>query len=193
MSRRYEPIDLALVKTYSIGDRAHKASSLHVAPLPDAGASLAALLQSLPDYLGVCFKLREPQCPWKLGGHELRVGTRTLEENCDGLVHCVSLGRREQPIPTGLIHVVHVEAQPPDPGRQISVVTLVEQVRRQSLAGEAVVTPLNVLLGSFQGRHGGQYITLTGHGPPANSLRPPFATFAGHRPNGDGKEYQESG
>ncbi len=52
MTGSYKPIDLTKLTTYSISDRRHLASTMGLAPLPPAGASAKALLQSLPDYLG---------------------------------------------------------------------------------------------------------------------------------------------
>lgn len=50
--RRYEPVDLGRLRTYSIGKRAHKMSKDDVARLPDVGASAAALIDSMPNMLG---------------------------------------------------------------------------------------------------------------------------------------------
>ena len=52
MTRPYKPIDPARIKTHSIQSRRHKASVSAVASLPEAGASAADLLASLPDFLG---------------------------------------------------------------------------------------------------------------------------------------------
>ena len=52
MTRPYNPIDPARIKTYSVQRRAHRASVASVASLPAAGASAADLIDSLPDYLG---------------------------------------------------------------------------------------------------------------------------------------------
>ena len=53
MTKRYQPIDPARIKTISTRDRAHRASVGDVAGLPDAGASAADLLASMPNCLGV--------------------------------------------------------------------------------------------------------------------------------------------
>jgi len=52
MARSYKPVDLSKLRTYSVAARAHRAKVDGSADLPDAGASAAALLDSLPDYLG---------------------------------------------------------------------------------------------------------------------------------------------
>ena len=52
MSRSYKPIDVSLLKTYSIAQRAHKATIARSAALPQAGASASQLLRALPHYLG---------------------------------------------------------------------------------------------------------------------------------------------
>lgn len=51
-SRRYPPVDLDRLRTYSIARRTHKMSTDGLAGLPPAGASAAELLGALPDYLG---------------------------------------------------------------------------------------------------------------------------------------------
>lgn len=52
MARSYKPIDLSKLRTYGVAKRAHRANVDTSLELPDAGASAAALLNSLPDYLG---------------------------------------------------------------------------------------------------------------------------------------------
>lgn len=52
MTHSYEPIDPAHLRTYSIGQRAHKAASAASAGLPPVGASAREWLDSLPHYLG---------------------------------------------------------------------------------------------------------------------------------------------
>lgn len=52
MTRPYQPIDAARIKTYSVGRRRHKVSVTDTAPLPQPGASAAQLLDSWPDHLG---------------------------------------------------------------------------------------------------------------------------------------------
>jgi hypothetical protein len=52
-SKRYQPIDLSGVRTYSIAQRVHKMGLGELAGLPAAGASAAELLGSMPDVLGV--------------------------------------------------------------------------------------------------------------------------------------------
>ncbi len=53
MTRKpYKPVDLSRLRTYSIEDRAHKVSDGMLAGLPEAGASVAALIDSMPDVLG---------------------------------------------------------------------------------------------------------------------------------------------
>lgn len=53
MSRRYKPVDLSRLKTYSIRDRAHKFDVDAVAGLPPKGAGFREWWDSLPPYLGV--------------------------------------------------------------------------------------------------------------------------------------------
>ena len=53
MAKKYEPIDLSRLKTYSIEDRAHKFDLVSMAGLPDSGASFRQWWDSLPAYLGV--------------------------------------------------------------------------------------------------------------------------------------------
>lgn len=52
MTRPYQPIDTARIKTYSISRRTHKAGVNSSASLPAAGASAMALLEAMPDFLG---------------------------------------------------------------------------------------------------------------------------------------------
>jgi len=52
MTRDYKPIDPTRIRTYSARRRPHKASITSLAGLPQAGASAAELLASMPDYLG---------------------------------------------------------------------------------------------------------------------------------------------
>ena len=52
MTRAYQPIDPARIKTYSIRQRLHRARLGPSPPLPDVGASASELLASLPDELG---------------------------------------------------------------------------------------------------------------------------------------------
>lgn len=49
----FDPIDLSKVRTYSQADRQTKVNPAALAGLPEAGASAAELLDSLPDYLAV--------------------------------------------------------------------------------------------------------------------------------------------
>ena len=52
MTRRYRPVDLSRLRTYSIARRAHKARAAQAADLPRPGASARALLDSWPDHFG---------------------------------------------------------------------------------------------------------------------------------------------
>jgi len=57
MSRRYQPIDLGRLKTFSVEQRAHKVEHGAVAACPPAGASFEEWMASLPSFLGAA-KLR---------------------------------------------------------------------------------------------------------------------------------------
>lgn len=50
--KRYQPIDLHSVRTYSIAQRAHKMNVGEQASLPPAGASADEFIRSMPDLLG---------------------------------------------------------------------------------------------------------------------------------------------
>ena len=52
MTRDYQPIDPARIKTYSVKERRHKSHIDSDTSLPQAGASAARLIASFPDYLG---------------------------------------------------------------------------------------------------------------------------------------------
>ncbi len=52
MARSYEPVDASRIRTYSVGQRAHKAESAAAARLPQPGASAREWFESLPQYLG---------------------------------------------------------------------------------------------------------------------------------------------
>lgn len=52
MTRKYKPVDLSKLQTYSAKQRRHKAGVDRAAKLPGAGASAAALIEAMPDYLG---------------------------------------------------------------------------------------------------------------------------------------------
>lgn len=52
MAHEYKPIDLSRIRTYGVEGRSHKAGVDAAARLPKAGASVAGLIESLPDYLG---------------------------------------------------------------------------------------------------------------------------------------------
>jgi hypothetical protein len=83
--RKYQPVDLAKLKTYSVADRAHKADTDRAARLTPPGASAAALLDSLPDYLGaaalrnivaaiVAARRADRPVAVALGAHVVKVG-----------------------------------------------------------------------------------------------------------------------
>lgn len=85
MARPYQPIDPKRIKTIPIRDRSHKASVCSVAGLPEAGASSAELLASMPDYLGakslhaviesiVEARLHDRPVVVAFGAHLLKVG-----------------------------------------------------------------------------------------------------------------------
>lgn len=52
MTRKYTPVDLGRIKTYSAKQRAHKAGVDRLASLPACGASAGDLIDAFPDYLG---------------------------------------------------------------------------------------------------------------------------------------------
>ncbi len=52
MTREYKPTDFSKLTTYSVGQRAHKASVETLTSLPQPGASVANFLESWPAYLG---------------------------------------------------------------------------------------------------------------------------------------------
>lgn len=52
MTRSYEPVDPSRIRTYSVGQRTHKAASSLAARLPEPGSSARDWLASLPNYLG---------------------------------------------------------------------------------------------------------------------------------------------
>lgn len=85
MSRQYQPIDPARLKTYSIRDRQHKAEVSSFARLTRPGATAAELIDSLPHYLGAdefravvdaVVRARKADRPviWSLGAHVVKVG-----------------------------------------------------------------------------------------------------------------------
>lgn len=85
MTRNYEPIDPAALKTYSIRDRAHKAETGAFAKLPAPGASVAELIDSLPRFLGAerfravvdaieAARGAERPVVFALGAHVVKVG-----------------------------------------------------------------------------------------------------------------------
>jgi hypothetical protein len=51
MSKRYQPVDLARLRTRSVRERSHKESVSRMAQLPAIGASASELIDSLPDTL----------------------------------------------------------------------------------------------------------------------------------------------
>lgn len=52
MARRYKPVDLSSLKTYSVSHRQHKSSVTTSPVLPSPGATAVELLRSFPPYLG---------------------------------------------------------------------------------------------------------------------------------------------
>jgi len=54
IDKKYGPIDVSRLKTFSMGKRAHKVDVSALAKLPDKGASVAEFVESLPDFLGAC-------------------------------------------------------------------------------------------------------------------------------------------
>ena len=52
MPRKYQPVDLSKLRTYSVAERAHKADAERAARPAPPGASAAELIDSMPQYLG---------------------------------------------------------------------------------------------------------------------------------------------
>ena len=84
-AKRYEPIDLSGLRTYSVQQRQHKFDLDQQAKLPPAGASAADLLGSLPPMLGaghfravveaVCRAVQaDLPVVWASGAHVIKVG-----------------------------------------------------------------------------------------------------------------------
>ncbi|MFQ5411509.1 MAG: hypothetical protein ACE5EC_04405 [Phycisphaerae bacterium] len=85
MAKKYVPIDLSRLKTYSIRNRSHKCDVDKRARLPEKGASFSQWWQSLPSYLGVreiqalaeaIIAARHADRPvaFALGAHVVKVG-----------------------------------------------------------------------------------------------------------------------
>jgi hypothetical protein len=84
-AERYPPADLAQVRTYSVRQRPHKMGLAELAGLPEAGASAAAFLASLPNVLGarafravvdaiVQARRHERPVVLAMGAHVIKVG-----------------------------------------------------------------------------------------------------------------------
>lgn len=89
MPKRYQPVDLSKLNTYSIRDRAHKFDVEAMAALPARGASFSEWLDSLPPYLGVnelrqlidaIVAARNADRPvvFAMGAHLVKVGCSTI-------------------------------------------------------------------------------------------------------------------
>ncbi len=104
MTRRYEPMDLRRLRTYSIRERAHKFDVEAMAGLCDQGASFRAFWESLPPYLGAgelkavvnaIISARKAGRPvvFAMGAHLVKVGCSTIV--CDlirrGLVTALAM------------------------------------------------------------------------------------------------------
>ncbi|MBN1345749.1 MAG: hypothetical protein JXQ73_23855 [Phycisphaerae bacterium] len=85
MTKRYEPIDTSKLKTFSIGRREHKVVLDGLAKLPEAGASAAELIDSLPSFLGaahfnavvdaiVAARRADRPVVFAMGAHVVKVG-----------------------------------------------------------------------------------------------------------------------
>lgn len=83
--KKYQPVDLAALRTYSISDRAHKFDAHATAGLPDKGASFRDFWESLPPYLATnslkklvtaVVEARRADRPvvFALGAHVVKVG-----------------------------------------------------------------------------------------------------------------------
>ncbi len=104
MAKKYEPIDLSKLRTYSIADRAHKFDARLAANLADKGATFRAWWDSLPPYLGAenlralageILAARKANRPviFALGAHVVKVGCSPII--CDlmerGILTAVSM------------------------------------------------------------------------------------------------------
>lgn len=102
--KRYEPVDLARLRTYGIAQRAHKFDSHDTARLPEKGARFAAWWDSLPPFLGAknlkgladaILAARRADRPviFALGAHVVKVGCSPII--CDlierGLITAVAM------------------------------------------------------------------------------------------------------
>lgn len=104
MAKKYKPVDLSKLRTYSIRDRSHKFDSRLAARLPDKGTNFLSWWESLPPYLGTenlrrlvaaILAARKADRPvvLALGAHVVKVGCSPIV--CDlmerGLVTAVAL------------------------------------------------------------------------------------------------------
>lgn len=104
MPKRYQPVDLGKLNTYSIRDRAHKFDVEAMAGLPNKGASFSEWLDALPPYLGVnelrglidaivAARTADRPVVFAMGAHLVKVGCSTIL--CDlidrGIVTAVAM------------------------------------------------------------------------------------------------------
>ncbi|HPF37406.1 MAG TPA: hypothetical protein P5081_11590 [Phycisphaerae bacterium] len=104
MTKRYEPVDLSKLSTYSIRDRSHKFDVEAMAGLPAKGATFSDWFEALPPYLGVnelrklidaIVAARRADRPvvFAMGAHLVKVGCSTIL--CDlierGIVTAVAM------------------------------------------------------------------------------------------------------
>lgn len=104
MAKKYKPVDLSKLRTYSIRDRSHKFDSRLAARLPGKGTNFLSWWESLPPYLGTenlrrlvaaILTARKADRPvvLALGAHVVKVGCSPIV--CDlmerGLVTAVAL------------------------------------------------------------------------------------------------------
>lgn len=89
MPKRYQPVDLSKLNTYSIRDRSHKFDVEAMASLPAKGATFSDWIDSLPPYLGVnelrklidaIVAARRADRPvvFAMGAHLVKVGCSTI-------------------------------------------------------------------------------------------------------------------
>jgi hypothetical protein len=104
MAKRFQPVDLSKLKTYSIGRRAHKFDVKGLAGLPAQGAAFRAWWDSLPAQLGAAslktlansiVEARRADRPvvWAIGAHVVKAGCSPIV--CDlirrGVVSAIAM------------------------------------------------------------------------------------------------------
>lgn len=85
MAKRYRPIDLSKIETFSIGERRHKVTLDALAKLPPPGASVSEWIDALPSFLGalqfravvdaiVAARRADRPVAFAMGAHVVKVG-----------------------------------------------------------------------------------------------------------------------